>query len=546
MLTDAVSGLHPSDVKSAATGSARVAGRAAWWASVGLLGVAWLLVFNQQRLEWSVNPTYGYGWAVPLLAGYLFYERWRSRPAAAGPIQSKLWLVLPALLLMAYLPVRVVQEANPDWVKINWIMASLMIGVSFSAVFSLSGIRGAWHCAFPILFCLTALPWPVWMEDNLTKSLMHWNASAGAEFLTMLGYPALAKGNLILIGSSWVNVEEACSGIRSLQTAFMVSLFFGEFYRLGWIARAALLLSSFAVAFGLNFGRTVTLTFLGGQGGPELTEKWHDTVGNVAMVLCLASLWLLAEAFQRWRSRPVSVATNPPTAPRSAPFPIWFAIAGVAWLASSEIATASWYAYHERQAPTPINWTVNWPTTMREFRQSNLGERSQALLKYNEGQLASWRTEEGFNWQMYYLRWLPGRVSKFLAGAHYPTVCLPAGGLRLVSETGPFVCHVGELTIPFVTYLFDDGGRDVYVFHAILEDNQANYADRIVYRQAKQEERLKSALQGERNLGQRVLGIALRGPLSAAEAQDTLQATLQQMISVPLSSNPITPRPDRL
>src|SRR4051812_8928468 len=119
MSTDAVSGLHPSDVKRVATGSAQAAGRAAWWTSMGLLGMAWLLVFNQQRLEWSVNPTYGYGWAVPLLAGYLFYERWRSRPTAAEPVTGKLWVLLPALLLMAYLPVRVVQEANPDWVKIN-------------------------------------------------------------------------------------------------------------------------------------------------------------------------------------------------------------------------------------------------------------------------------------------------------------------------------------------------------------------------------------------------------------------------------------------
>jgi exosortase len=528
---DAVSSLHRSDLTRSVAGSPRAVARTSWWTSLGLLAAAWLLVFNQQRLEWSVNPTYGYGWAVPLLAGYLFYERWRSRPATAGPGGSNLWLLVPALFLLAYLPVRVVQEANPDWVKINWIMAGLMIGLSFSAVFSLSGIRGVVYCAFPILFCLTALPWPVWMEDNLTKSLMQWNASAGAEFLTMLGHPALAKGNLILIGSSWVNVEEACSGIRSLQTAFMVSLFFGEFHRLGWLARGLLMLSSFVVAFGLNFGRTVILTYLGGQGGPAMTDKWHDTVGNVAMGLCLVALWLLAEAFQRSRSRPPRVGSTIPPAPNRAPFPTWFAVAGLAWLASSEVATAGWYAYHERHAVTPVEWTITWPTSMPEFREGALGERSRALLKYNEGHLASWRTEGGFSWQMYYLRWLPGRVSKFLAGGHYPTVCLPASGLRLVSETGPFVCHVGSLAIPFVTYLFDDAGRDVYVFHAILEDNQASYAERVVYRQAKQGERLKSVMRGERNLGQRVLGVAVRGPLNAAEAQDALQDTLLNMIN---------------
>jgi exosortase len=501
----------------------------AWWASLGLVAVAWLLVFNQQRLEWTVNPTYAYGWAVPLLAGYLFYERWRTRPPCR-PAARRWWLLAPAALLLAYLPVRVVQEANPDWVKINWIMAALVAGLSLSAVYALAGWRGVRHCAFPVLFCFTALPWPVWMEDNLTKSLMQWNASAAAEVLTLIGHPALAKGNVILIGSTWVNVEEACSGIRSLQTAFMVSLFFGEFHRLGWGARGLLMASSFLVAFALNFARTVTLTYLGGVGGNALTEKWHDVVGNIAMVLCLAALWLLAELFQRWRSRPLPAVPPWPDLWLPAPFPVWFGVAGLAWFGVSEAATAGWYGLHERHATAPIAWDVHWPQTAADFRPGTLGERSQALLKYNEGRLASWRTDEGFRWQMYYLRWLPGRVSKFLAGSHYPTVCLPANGLRLVSETGTFVCRVGGLAIPFTTYLFDDGGRDVYVFHAILEDNESSYAGRVIYRQANSMERLRSVLRGERNLGQRVLGVAVSGPLDAGEARATLQSTLQQIL----------------
>ncbi len=528
---DAASSLRSTSVSLETDRPLHAATRRAWWAGFALLAVAWLLVWNQQRLEWSVNPTYAYGWAVPFLAGYLFYERWRTRPAACRPTRSWAWLAIPALLLLAYLPIRVVQEANPDWVKINWLMTGLVIGLSFAAVFSLSGWRGALFCAFPILFCMTALPWPVWMEDNATKWLMSWNANACAEVLTLSGMPALTKGNLILVGTSWVNVEEACSGVRSLQTAFMVSLFFGEFYRFGWLARGALLLSSFAVAFGLNFARTVTLAALSGVGGNALSEKWHDTVGNVAMVLCLVSLWLLAELFQRWRRQPADVQPTTAPAPRRGPFPFWFALAGLAWLGTAEAATQGWYAYHERQFAKPVAWDIRWPREAAQFRQDELGERSRALLKYNEGKISSWRSSDGSLWQMYYLRWLPGRVSKFLAGGHYPTVCLPASGLQLVAETGPFVCRVGDLTLPFVTYLFNDGGRDVYVFHAILEDNQASYDGRVVYRQANSTERIRSVLRGERNLGQRVIGIAITGPLDGAEARDQLESTLQGIIT---------------
>jgi len=348
----------------------------------------------------------------------------------------------------------------------------------------------------------------------------------------MFGYPAIEKGNLIQVGASWVNVEEACSGIRSLQTAFMVSLFFGEFHRLGWFARGALMLSSFAAAFVLNFARTVVLTYLGGVAGNETMEKWHDTVGNATMLVRLVSLWLLAEIFQRTRSRPWVATPTAAAPPRRAPFPFWFALISIAWFGISEAATHSWYALHERNAPTPIAWNVQWPTDKANYHQDTLGERSQALLKYNEGHIASWTTDEGFRWQMYYLRWLPGRISKFLAGGHYPTVCLPASGLRLVSETGSFVCQVGALAIPFKTYLFDDNGHDVYVFHAILEDNQDSYDNRVVYRQANSMERLRSVWRGERNLGQRVIGVALSGPFDANEARATLESTLSQIVTV--------------
>ena len=60
-------------------------GRSIWIPTAVLLGVFWLLIFNQQRLEWTVNAVYSYGWAVPFLALFLFYERWRRRPAEQNP-----------------------------------------------------------------------------------------------------------------------------------------------------------------------------------------------------------------------------------------------------------------------------------------------------------------------------------------------------------------------------------------------------------------------------------------------------------------------------
>src|SRR5690606_12254153 len=138
--------------------------------------------------------------------------------------------------------------------------------------------------------------------------------------------PAVARGNLIEVGNTWLNVEEACSGIRSLQTAFMTSLFFGEFYRCGLFGRIMLVLSSFVLAFLLNVGRTLVLAYGAASQGPETVDRWHDTVGNIVMVACLGGLWLLAEGISRFSGRtPAAASPEARRVPVRAPFPAWLA-----------------------------------------------------------------------------------------------------------------------------------------------------------------------------------------------------------------------------
>ena len=499
-----------------------------WGPAAGLLALLWLLIFNQQRLEWTVNVVYSYGWAVPVLALYLLWERWRTRPPARNPPSAMVLLALAGVLLAGYLPVRVVQEANPDWVKINWLMASLGVGVSLLAIAAVGGWRYARHFAFPILFCFTALPWPVWMETATVQTLMRGNASICAEVLTWCGTPAIAEGNLIQVADHWVNVEEACSGIRSLQTAFMMALFLGELHRLSVARRVGLVAASFGVAFFLNLLRTLLLTYLAAGAGSA--ERWHDPVGVVAMIVCLAAIWGLAEWIRPRRATIAMAAADPVREFRRWPLPRWFALGGCVWLVAAEVLTGGWYAYHEKQVPPGMAWHVVWPESAPHFQKGVFAERTLALLKFNHGETASWEAEGAYPWQMYELNWSPGRVSKFLSSSHYPTVCLPATGMKLVAELGVWECTVNGVRLPFTTYLFTLAGRDVYVFHAIIEDRPLHPGDATEYRQVNSSERLSSVWRGERNLGQHVIGIALLGATSEEDARAIAGRVLQPVI----------------
>jgi hypothetical protein len=175
---------------------------------------------------------------------------------------------------------------------------------------------------------------------------------------------------------------------------------------------------------------------------------------------------------------------------------------------------------------------VQWPDKAPEYKPGELPERTRAILKYNIGETANWKASDGYNWNMYFIRWFPGRVSKFLSGAHYPTVCLPATGMKLVSETGRYECPVGNLEIPFTTYLFESGTQSVYVFHAIIEDQPALDGEKISYRQVRGDERIESVKRGHRNLGQRVLGISIIGPTSLEEAKVSVLKVLSEIVKI--------------
>lgn len=498
-----------------------------WAPAAVLLVLFWILIFNQQRLEWTVNVVYAYGWAVPFLSGYLLWERSRVRPAPSQPLPGAIVGGIAVALLLSYLPLRVIQEANPDWVRVNWAICLAGAVLTLTAFASTGGWRYVKHFSFPVLFCFTALPWPVWFGDGLIQGLQRANAAICAELLTWGGMPAIAEGNLVQIAGHWLNVEEACSGMRSLQTAFMMSLFLGEFYRMGLVRRAVLMLSSFAVALLVNVGRTVTLAVATSRGkGEEL----HDTVGNIAMVLCLVGLWLLSDFLNRGNKPALPNAETSSLALGRRPFPTWLAVSGILWLGTTEVFNVAWYSsYEKNRAGLPV-WEVNWPKTNPTFKQGVFGDITKAILKYNEGEIADWTVDSGSRWQMYYLRWYPGRVSKHLSRSHHPTVCLPASGLKLISETGLWECEVNGVRFPFSTYVFSQGPNEVYVFHALIEDRSPDPNSPIVYGQVGASERIDSVLRHERNLGQRVVGVSLTGPTSPMEARETVSSVLKKLI----------------
>src|SRR6266480_3961423 len=64
---------------------ASIAEKMRWLIVLVVFGLIWFELISQLKAEWWLNPQYNYGLIVPLLALYLFWKRWRNRPAPAPP-----------------------------------------------------------------------------------------------------------------------------------------------------------------------------------------------------------------------------------------------------------------------------------------------------------------------------------------------------------------------------------------------------------------------------------------------------------------------------
>ncbi len=513
----------------AATAEARADFFARPWPGLLLLGALWCVTINQLRVEWSINPQYAYGWAVPLLAAYLVGERWRNRPRAeaakAGTRLVGLVLICAAVLL----PLRAIQEAAPDWRAVGWAMSGISVALSLGFVYFAGGWPWLVHFAFPVLFFLVAVPWPVPLEQALVQRLMHAVTTLCVEIFGWFGWPAVQHGNVIEIGAGKVGVEEACSGVRSLQTMFMGGLFLGELFRLT-VARRVILIGSVCVfAFICNVGRALALIGITAKYGPASAAHWHNQIGLAALAVSFAGLAGLAAVLRRGKAAPATAAdAGPPHTGRILPRRV--VLAGAGWLLLVELGTETWYRWHESGRTTLPSWTVDWPADSAGFREVPLSENVRAVLRYNEGRSAAWPGSDGNQWSMFFLRWNPGRASAQLARSHGPEVCLAANGAVLREDFGLRPMTIRGLELPLHAYLFTAGETSMYVFYCLWEDRTLTDAPASTRQRMTSGGRLKDVWSGNRNRGQQVIELAVSGPNSVGEAESATARMLEAVL----------------
>ena len=510
-----------------------------WPLAVGALATCWLCFFNELRGEWDTNAQYNYGYVVPLLGAMLCWRRWPERPAIRLSTSS-LPGVLGFVLLSLLLPLTLIREANPEWRLLYWTHGFLVLGLSLCLLYRAGGWSWVRYFAPPLLFMLIAIPWPMEWEQTIIQNLMRFVALLTVEVLGWLGIPSLQHGNLIEVGAGTVGINEACSGIRSLQSGLMLSLFLGEMYRFTAVRRVTLVLASLACVLVANVARTTFLTYTAAHRGLQQMEAWHDTAGLIVMLMVLPSLFVLAYWIKPRSSAPSSTPFSatppnpPPSPPASAPpvpsrLPRWVAISVFAWLAFSELTTEIWYRSHEKNLLVSQRWSVNWPVQEARFKKTSVPEQSLAILRCSNSDSAAWKDEEDNQWSAFFLRWNAGRNSAQLARGHRPDICFPAAGARLIDAYGTINATANGLDLPFKYQTFQAGDQLLHVFYCLWSDRVSPQAS-LLAPDNTWNERFHAVWTGERNLGQQVFEIVIVGPENNDAAVALFKQELPRLI----------------
>lgn len=515
---------------------------ARWIAGVLFFGASWLVLCRFLSGEWSTNEQYSYGWFVPLFAAYLFWLRWEDRPVAERANRRREVIAVAVVLLALLLPVRVFEVANPDWRPLGWIHASVIVVITLIAVWYVGGADWVRHFAFPIAFILIAVPWISPIERPVVLMLMRGVAAAAAEALSLFGIPAQLEGNLIRVSNGLVGVNEACSGVRSLQTSLMIGLLFGEVKRLGLTSRVLLICSAVATALLANFARAFALVWIAGTRNVEEVGRWHDLAGYVIVgVVFVVTLAFAAALARRRQHSEIAAKRSAAAFPGSArPIsPVVF-VAGFAWLVAIEIGAELWYRAHEIIARPQPSWTVAWPTSAPGYRELKIDEGVRSTLRFDDGREATWNAPAA-RALLYFFRWNPGGSSVVRARAHRPDICLPAAGWRQMDDRGVREFHANEnLVLPFRAVSFANQSKPLvaHTFFCLHEDRLTNEPRPDLALAAGVQPdwsfpaRWQAVRNGVRNLGQQVMEFILVAPaeMSAREADSRFAAMLPQLV----------------
>lgn len=258
--------------------------------------------------RWARDPQYSHGYLVPVFAAVLLWLRRQQLPAAWPP-----WSIWGIPVLAAGIGMRLFAA----YYHYVWLDPISLLPCLAGVCLLLGGwatFRWAWPA---IAFLAFMIPLPHRVAVAASGTLQRIATVASTFVLQLLGLPALAEGNTILIDEIELGVVEACSGLRMLVIFFALSTGVALLIQRRLWEKLVIVISAVPIALVSNILRITATGILHRSAGSDFANLFfHDLAGWVMMPLALGFLWIELKVLDRLLINPTQA-----TPPRPAPTP---------------------------------------------------------------------------------------------------------------------------------------------------------------------------------------------------------------------------------
>jgi len=396
-----------------------------------------LLFFSSYKFmvgKWDTSD-YNYCYFVPLIAGYLLWERQHDLRQPSEP--SWIGVLFIGLGVVLYL----LGELGGEYYTLYFSSWLILVGLLWLH-FGWRKLRGI---AFPVCFLVAMFPFPNVVNSSLSLHLKLISSKIGVKLLQLTGVSVFQEGNIIDLGFTKLEVVEACSGLRYLFPLLIVGILLAAQHRARLWQRTVLVLSAVPFSILINSVRITGIAWLYPVLGAEIVEGfWHDAIGWVlfmASVGCLlGERWVLIRFFPLVAPAPTtSKVTGKRVGAAARPRPVWpMALVALLMLASTAVATRSIDFREQVPLSRPL---AEFPLVIDGWQgtPSNLEQKFLDALKLSDYLLIDYRNEQGQVVSLYVAYNASQRKGQ---SSHSPATCLPGSGW-VFKESGTVDLPVG-------------------------------------------------------------------------------------------------------
>jgi exosortase len=233
---------------------------------------------------WITDSDQAHGLLLVAVAGYLVFHRRNM----IKQIKPEIWM--PGLFIMVgAIALLLMGQVVVEYFVMRASLIILLVGV----IGFLFGKKALKVFFFLLFLLLLAIPLPAIVVNSLTLPLKALVSTLASEMLRVMGVSILQEGNILQTPQITLEVVNACSGIRSVFSLFVLALLFCSDMD-GYFQKALLLILTIPLAIFTNALRITATGMLATHWDPKTALGfYHGFSGWVIFVLSLVLLLLL-------------------------------------------------------------------------------------------------------------------------------------------------------------------------------------------------------------------------------------------------------------